>query len=626
MKKSTLIKKLHVHHLTTIGIVVLIGICLFFLWNGQSNSSQSEAPRIARVIFEGEYKIDSGEWQEIKQEEHIPATQGDVTLRGYFRMLNPTTGEPLSYVSAGTSVSFYFNHISAQIPIEGVGTIKFDAENERIGEDACAIMRCSFTVTNPESPTTIVIKNPHRYGNENAIDEFLEHMSLAPGIFLEEEDLNAGKLDRGIGLVIVVTSIIILSIAFFSTIIHIPYNKEIWLIGLMSLFAGIYFLFDAYGVSVWNDSFITNTRVLGLSIMLYMLFFKTLVESIVDKKYKHLAKTSILISALSIIVCISLAFFKVIKFYDTWIYWIICETLVAIILSICMILSFKKKNWADKIFFLAGFSIILAFIIDAIATAFGTWEGGFLSKIVFIVTFVGMLVVILRIIPHHINTIIKAKEIEAEQQALKLELQESKISIMLSQMQPHFIFNTLNTIYHLCEINPEVARSTISSFSEYLRNNIDTLGQSEMISFEKELSFVKTYLDIEKVRFDDELEISFDIGVTDFKLPVLTVQPIVENAVKHGTSKIKGVAHLHISTIEKEDCYEICIRDTGVGFDIETYNNDGHKHIGISSVRQRLHNLCNGTLTIDSKLGAGTSAIITIPKKEVANHEDYRSR
>ena len=137
-----------------------------------------------------------------------------------------------------------------------------------------------------------------------------------------------------------------------------------------------------------------------------------------------------------------------------------------------------------------------------------------------------------------------------------------------------------------------------------------------MISFEKELSFVKTYLDIEKVRFDDELEITFDIGVTDFKIPVLAVQPIVENAVKHGTSKKKGVSQLMISTHENYDCYEISIRDTGVGFDTESYTDDGHKHIGISSVTERLKNLCDGTLTIESEVGIGTCATIRIPKKE----------
>ena len=619
MKKVTWNNKSFFKHFTTIGIVLLIGFCLFFLWKGENNSKQSEAAGIAGVMFEGEYQIADGEWHEIKKGEHIPSTQGDVTLRGQFIMLNPTTGEPISPVNAGKSVSFYCNHIGVQILIEGIGKLPpFDPENEQIGEDACAIMRSSsFTIPGPDYIVNIFIHNPHKYGNENAIDEFLNNMSLAPGVFLQQNDLAVDQNARNIGLVIAITSMIILGIAFFSSIIHIAYAKDIWLIGLMSLFAGVYFLFDTFGIFVWNDSFITNTRVLGLSMMLYMLFSKMLIASIVEKKHKKLAKASIFISAITIITCVSLSFSESVKFYDTWMYWAIFEAIASIILVISMGLSFKNRRIADKIFFIAGFLAIIAFIADAIVTAFGIWSGGFLSKFVFIAIFLGMLVVILRIIPSHINAAIKARKLEAEQQALKLELQESKISIMLSQMQPHFIFNTLNTIYHLCEIDPKVARSTISSFSEYLRNNIDTLGQSEMISFEKELSFVKTYLDIEKVRFDDELEITFDIGVTDFKLPVLTVQPIVENAVKHGTSKKKGVAQLSIITRENDDCYTISINDTGVGFDTETYNNDGHKHVGIASVSQRLQNLCNGTLTIKSEIGVGTSAIIKIPKKEM---------
>jgi sensor histidine kinase YesM len=137
-----------------------------------------------------------------------------------------------------------------------------------------------------------------------------------------------------------------------------------------------------------------------------------------------------------------------------------------------------------------------------------------------------------------------------------------------------------------------------------------------LIYFEKELSFVNAYLDIEKVRFDDELLISFDIRVSDFKLPVLTVQPIVENAVKHGTSKKEGVSHLYITTRETDSFYEIEIRDTGVGFDPSLHQNNGDKHIGIDNVRQRLESLCKGTLTIESTLGAGTTALIQIPKTE----------
>jgi sensor histidine kinase YesM len=138
-----------------------------------------------------------------------------------------------------------------------------------------------------------------------------------------------------------------------------------------------------------------------------------------------------------------------------------------------------------------------------------------------------------------------------------------------------------------------------------------------MIYFEKELSFVNAYLEIEKVRFDDELLITFDIGILDFKLPVLTVQPIVENAIKHGTSKKEGVSHLYISTRENDAFYEIEIRDTGVGFDTSIHQNDDNKHIGISNVRQRLKMLCNGTLNVESTLGVGTTVLIKIPKTEV---------
>jgi sensor histidine kinase YesM len=98
-------------------------------------------------------------------------------------------------------------------------------------------------------------------------------------------------------------------------------------------------------------------------------------------------------------------------------------------------------------------------------------------------------------------------------------------------------------------------------------------------------------------------------------LPVLTIQPLVENAVKHGTSKKEGISTLCISTKETDTCYEIEIRDTGVGFDTQLPI-DEHKHIGISNIRQRLKHLCDGILTIESAIGQGTTATIQIPKKE----------
>ena len=569
---------------------------------------------IAGVSFQGEYKIDDGEWHTVTQGEHIPANQGDVTLRGIFLMHNPETGEAIGAWPKSQSVKLYFNHIGGTAILPGGGKIIFDAENDLLGEDACASM-WGFVPSTGDQPITIVLHNPHGYGNANAIDEFFEHMSIAPDGYHENMMLELGETERTVGSLIFILSILILGIAVFSTVIHIKYSKVIWLIGLMSSFAGGYFMFDAFAVSKWSEPNIFNTRVLGLCVMFYMLFGTALIVMQLKSQAKKVGTVAVSLSAMAALICIAISFWGDIKFYDTWVWWFIIEVVVALTLIICQGISFRKSTNAKKIIYLVGISALFAFILDFLATGLGWWDGGYASKIVFLAVFIIALVVVLRIVPSHINAAEQARELESEKQALKLELQESRISIMLSQMQPHFIFNSLNTIYHLCEINPELARNTIDSFSKYLRNNINNLDCRELIHFDKEMSFVKSYLDIEKVRFDDELQITFDLPVTNFKIPVLTIQPIVENAVKHGTSKKEGISSLCISTRETDTCYEIEIRDTGAGFDT-TLPIDERKHIGISNIRQRLKHLCNGTITIESAIGQGTTAIIQIPKTE----------
>ena len=570
---------------------------------------------VAGVSFQGEYKIGDGDWHTVIKGQHIPANQGDVMLRGIFLMHNPENGEVIGPLAPGNTVSLYFNHIGGTAILPSGGKIVFDAENDQIGEDACAAIWGSVPSMG-EEPLTIILHNPHTYGNANAIDDFFENMSIAPGIYRDSIMLEKGESERTVGSLILIISIVIVGIAVFSSIIHIKYSREMWLIGLMLLFAGIHFMFDAFAVSLWCEPNIFNTRVLGLSMMFYMLFGTALVVTQLGNNAKKVATFAVLLSAVTIFACIAISLVSGVKFYDTWLWWAMVETAVALTLIVCQIVSFQKSTNAKNFLYLVGIPTLFTFILDFIATGLGWWEGGYASKNVFLVVLIIALIVVLRIIPSHINAAVKARELEVEKQALKLELQESRISIMLSQMQPHFIFNTLNTIYHLCEIDPEIARSTIDAFSKYLRNNIDNLDRSEMIHFDKEMSFVKAYLDIEQVRFDDELQITFDLPVTNFKLPVLTVQPIVENAIKHGTSKKEGVSTLCISTRETATCYEIEIRDTGAGFDTNNLPNGEYKQIGIMNVRQRLTNLCNGTLTIESTIGEGTTALIQIPKQE----------
>lgn len=274
----------------------------------------------------------------------------------------------------------------------------------------------------------------------------------------------------------------------------------------------------------------------------------------------------------------------------------------------------EKINKIPKTVVGVAFVAVIA-VIAVVLAELGTWYSALISVCSILLIIFISIAVIRAEMKKSVKGVLEAQRIEAEKQAMELKLQESQISVMLSQIQPHFLYNTLNSIYQLCETNPMRARSMVNFFAEYLRNNLSALDETGLIAFETELSHVKTYLEIEKIRFEDTLEIELNIECDKFLLPVLTVQPIVENAVKHGTSKKRGGGKVVISTYEDENNYIINVSDTGCGFDPTVPKNDGKSHIGIENVRQRLFNMCGGSLTIKSEIGIGTSATIKIPKE-----------
>lgn len=223
----------------------------------------------------------------------------------------------------------------------------------------------------------------------------------------------------------------------------------------------------------------------------------------------------------------------------------------------------------------------------------------------------------------HVEQAEREANIEKELAQKELALSESNNSLVLSQIQPHFLYNALTSIYRLCDVKPEAAKEAVSNFSKYLRGNLDSIKQKKMISFADELKHLQAYLALEKIRYDDYLEVRYDIQAMEFFLPPLTIQPLVENAVNHGISDLPEGGCITISTNEEPDHYEIRVSDNGVGFDPDTQPIDGRSHIGIANVRSRLDIMCHGTLDIKSSPGGGTVAIIQIPKGGVT--DEYHS-
>ncbi|MBR6172924.1 MAG: histidine kinase [Eubacterium sp.] len=193
---------------------------------------------------------------------------------------------------------------------------------------------------------------------------------------------------------------------------------------------------------------------------------------------------------------------------------------------------------------------------------------------------------------------------------------ELQTRIALSQIKPHFLYNALNSVYVLCGRDVNEARNAISLLSDYLRSNMSSIDSKLPVPFSKEIEMVENYLAIEKIRFPEELNYSIVTPVTNFSLPALTIQPLVENAVRHGIKPLDEDGIITITTRETDQAYIVSIMDNGVGFDVNSSDHQGgtSEHIGIRNVRERLKRLSSGELVIRSEPGLGTEAVIRIPK------------
>lgn len=195
---------------------------------------------------------------------------------------------------------------------------------------------------------------------------------------------------------------------------------------------------------------------------------------------------------------------------------------------------------------------------------------------------------------------------------MKNKLTLSRTTTMMSQIRSHFVFNILNAISGMCKYDPEKADDTVVRFARYLRNNIDIMENDRNIPFSVDLRQLEDYVVLEQIRFGDKIEFYTDIETDQFMIPPLILQPIVENAIKHGISKKLSNGTIIVRTRELEENIFIEVQDDGVGFDLNELEKE--KSVGIRNIRFRLEYLVNGKLDIISQKEVGTTVTITIPK------------
>ena len=193
------------------------------------------------------------------------------------------------------------------------------------------------------------------------------------------------------------------------------------------------------------------------------------------------------------------------------------------------------------------------------------------------------------------------------------EIANQRAGILVLQMRPHFICNTMMSIYYLCDRDPQKAKQVTLDFTSYLRKNFAAIASEETIPFSSELEHTRAYLAVEQAQFEDALFVSFDTPYTMFRIPPLTLQPIVENAVKHGMKSSNDPIHISVITRQTDKASEIIVEDDGPGF---SPVDDNEPHIALNNIRQRLKLMSGGKLFITPREGGGTSVKVIIPHSD----------
>ena len=218
--------------------------------------------------------------------------------------------------------------------------------------------------------------------------------------------------------------------------------------------------------------------------------------------------------------------------------------------------------------------------------------------------------------------------VRQEMSQLEQKLEELRINNSTSQMQPHFLCNALSSIREIVLINPQYASDLIYDFTVYLRACIRSMKNTDMISISQEMDNIRAYVNIEKMRMGDRLKVNYDLKSEDFQIVPLSIQPLVENAIRHGIynrGKKGGIVVVETKTLSEWNV--IIIKDDGVGFDYQKVRDEVERgerqSIGLDNVMFRLNKQLNAKVTIKSTVGVGTIIVVRIPKKGKDNERNH---
>ena len=207
---------------------------------------------------------------------------------------------------------------------------------------------------------------------------------------------------------------------------------------------------------------------------------------------------------------------------------------------------------------------------------------------------------------------IRRMEQEAAQNritALQKQLEYDRTNVLLAQISSHFFYHTLNAIQALIVLDPDAAYKMTEDFSRFLRFKVDSVSaENGLVPFREELRTVRAYAEINKIQLQGRLSVEYDVFDADFLIPVLTIQPVVENAIIHGIKPKVGGGTVHVSLSHGNGRYLVRVEDDGVGY---TPGEETSAHsVGIQNIRTRMEQFPGCSMEVTSQPGRGTEVLL----------------
>lgn len=570
--------------------ILLIPICL------KNNQSVMCSP--VPVEISGKYSYDNGEtWYELEKRTSLSAYMDKVIIRGN---VSPC------FENAGY-VNFYLDHITANIFVNGARSFIDSRAEIDVGKSGCCRQWMTWDATGIREEDTVEIhlENPHSFGNKNAYNKFLDSMYAAHSTVFAEYLSQRGKYPKTLGLIIITVSIMVLSVITTARILKIYTGDFSGKISVFCFLTGIYMycnnIDSGVDLAIISNNNILNTYLPAYCIMLIVPVLISGMYEIVKNKTRKVMSVVLIISSVMTFIMMALSVADSVDIYDMLFLWNICSSVLVIISVGCCIMKIKQKKSFNAICY-----IFLA--VALLARLAGYWFDLCIYDMIFriIVTLVFLV---------YISKCIRIVSVDHSKSAnmdiMEFELENNRVSMMLSQIHPHFLSNTLTSIAMLCEKDIDQAQTAILNLADHFRKKI--YNSKSVTDFDTELENLKNYISIEKMRFGDSLKFVYDIETTDFRIPTFILQPLVENSIKHGLKNGEGTICIRVR--EYAEHYEISVEDNGDGFK-ESDHSGADCRIGMENVKKRLDMIAHAHMEILSAENSGTVIKIILPRDD----------